>query len=408
MLQDSVLFESDVPWYQVPTLGDGDFKGKDIDAEGFWGVPRQFNINYREPENFDLDYKFEGQDFPSWLWRQHPDIFLPEEQGFFDFYGVYPFAVFGAAAMVTTELLPSWANMPNMFLFPVVLVLYLPALEFMSASWMTSWVRRHRNRQARIDREWLGMKEIRHSIDSLIFSYENDMKAKERAEKFDAYNKALNNRKVAFFAHTREKAHAQNLLRRLQAVRAAEQVYSQRVKEDIISGGVAYVSEQFVGRPEVRDSWNNQVFNVVKQHVDAGKVTGHIEDPCQELFNEYLEKTGADIEATAESERDASSGSAIDEAGVQLQESVLKNISDLEVYDGPTEAPKTYVPRATGVFGKVPDSLVKEKRDLVKIASRQLEVVQKQLARFKPDRQPESLVKKLAEAQQKLAAAQSA
>lgn len=395
----------DVPWFQVPTLGDGDFKGKDIDAEGFWDNPRSNYHNIREPEEHDVDYKFEGQDFPSWLWRQHPDLFLPEEQGFFEFYGTYPFVLFGGAAAVCYEFFPLWANAPNLPGVAWYFAFYLLYHDWLISHVSGAWVRRPILQQANHDRDWLGMKKLREGVQSLIGDFENDLKAKERADTFDAYTKALNNRKVAFFAHAREKAHSQNLLRRLTAIRAAETTYSERVKDEIITGGVKYVSEQFAERPEVRTNWNDQVFSVVKQHVETGDVSGYIEDPCQDLFNEYLEKTGAEIEASAEVEKSADSGSQIDAAGLTLQETVLKSISDLKVYEGPTEASKTYIPRTTGMFGDVPDALLQKQRDLKKIAERQLAIVEEQLARFKPDRQPESLVKRRELAQQRLAQA---
>ena len=40
-------------------------------------------------------------------------------------------------------------------------------------------------------------------------------------------------------------------------------------------------AEQFAERPEVRTNWNDQVFSVVRQHVETGDVSGFIEDPCQ-------------------------------------------------------------------------------------------------------------------------------
>ncbi|MES1918890.1 hypothetical protein MHBO_000785 [Bonamia ostreae] len=371
-LHQDYYHPNDVPAYQTPSLGQNENQKINLEPENF--VFPMSHSDVRADLKL-VQFETEFQDFPNYVIDQPPEMFLPEEPTFFEFWGVHPFLVFGASFLLSKEYIVLLNNgMTSMALaipFTVIFIFLLQqAVKIV-----------FQENQFNMDIIWIAKSMAKWGITKSINKYKEHLKTEKRAKSLGEYLIGLKKYQVAYFAHKRQKQMVTETLNRLERLRNAQSF----LKSQMDARKAEFENKDkndFLSDKQSIDNWHKELMQNINEDVKSAQFSDIPE--IESKFREFRKKKGDErskvLNAFKEPEGD------------------LKNyISKLRKIIGETKLSKEIVKIPSKVrYGDYLDMTVPtkhlSKEDMNKLKKGKLAIVREQIARFKKGEAPVQLL----------------
>lgn len=367
-LHQNYYHPNDVPIYQTPSLGHKEGTTPKVDPENFV-YPASNIIQREDPEH--KNYVSKEQDYKSAAIDQDPEMFLPEEPTFLEFWGVYPFALFAASFLISKEFFILYGCGMNTILLAVPVSIFFIGLIQLGGKLVLE------DKQFDNDQVWMAFIMNRWGLKNGINNYEKYLRIKEYSEKLGKYLKNLTSYKVAYFAHKRQQKSIEKTLNILKKAKATEDFLKEKLK-DLAKNQLEETKAKFY-ETDFSEKWHKKLFENLEE-TSKFDFKDNLERPDVKKAFEKSVKENEELEKEKMNK-------IVKPYGIYKQ--YLAKL--LNVWNSLDVVSKRKMPEKIRISDYVDNNVKMTAEQSAEIEQRMIQIVKKQIARFKPEKVPEEL-----------------